>query len=74
MVRDFNNTQYQVNCHGYEHTVKYIKFVLNMKTKIDIKNIQLYMNGINLLDHKTFAEYKINEHSKIRMCFTLRTG
>ena len=73
-VLDLNDNKYYINCYGYEHTIEYIKYVMQMKTNINVSNIQLYMNDIKLIDSKTFADYGINEHSKIRMYFTLKTG
>lgn len=73
-ILDLNDNTHEVYCFGYAHTVEYIKFALSQTTKIDKKNILLYMNNRELVDSKTFREYGINENSKIRMFFRIKSG
>lgn len=73
-VTDLYNNNHQVYCFGYNHSVEYVKFVLGILNKVERQDIILCMNDKELLDCQTFKECNINENSKIRMYFRLKSG
>lgn len=73
-VLDLNNNTHKVYCFGYEHSIEYVKFALAQTTDIRKKNISLYLNNIELMDHQTLKECGIDKTTVLRMFFKLKAG
>jgi hypothetical protein len=73
-ILDLNNNPHIVNCLGYQHTIKYIKFILSSDMNIYPDDIELYIGNKKLIDELKLYDYSINKDTKIKMYFVMKTG
>lgn len=73
-VKDINDNEYQVYCLGYDHSIEYVKFVLQYFINIDMNKMNLYLDDILLQNWKILSDYDINDKSVLRVYFTMNTG
>jgi hypothetical protein len=66
-VYDLNNNEHKVECYGYQHTVRYIQFMISMTKGMNPDDIILYVGTTKLDRYKTLEYYKINKDTKIKM-------
>lgn len=73
-VQDLNNNAHLVNCLGKQHTISYIKFILSSDMKMYREDIELYIGDNKLIDELRLEDYNINEDTKMRMFFLIKSG
>ena len=73
-ILDLNNNSHIVNCIGYQHTIKYIKYILSSDMNLFSDQIDLYIGDKKLINELKLEDYKINKDTKIKMFFLIRSG
>lgn len=73
-ILDLNNNQHIVHCLGYQHTIKYIKFILSSDMNVYHDDIELYVGNKKLIDELKLSDYEINTDTKIKMYFIIKSG
>jgi hypothetical protein len=73
-ISDINGVKHMVECYGYMHSIEYVKYMIGMDIQIHYRNISLYINNIELIDHMRLSDYNITPNTKIKMYIKMRSG
>lgn len=74
-IKDINDKKYYINCYGLEHTIEYIKFVLDVAYGFDSNSVLLFLKDRELMDYKTFYQSGIcSGTSDIRLYIKFKSG